>query len=119
MVKVRTVVCYVYLVTRNTWTPVLGKSRQITRARTYDYYLDLDNTVKILGGEWISTQRPDFLLVCNLNLNSICPILYDVPPFYCIPTSLIRKLKRILHIVLDRGTWIRHVQGNTIGAGRN
>lgn len=61
MVKVKTVVRYVYLVTRNTWTPVLGTSRQITRARTYDYYLDLDNTGKILGGEWISTQRPDFL----------------------------------------------------------
>ena len=50
MVKVRTVVRYVYLVTRNTWTPVLGASRQITRARTYDYDLDHDNTVKNLGG---------------------------------------------------------------------
>lgn len=61
MVRVRTVVNYVFLLTRNTWEPVLGTSRQITRSRTYEYYLDLDSSGKIIGGEWISTQRPDFL----------------------------------------------------------
>jgi hypothetical protein len=60
MVRVRTTVDYVFL-TQNSWTPVLGTSRQELRSRTYEYYLDLSENGRIIGGEWISTQRPDFL----------------------------------------------------------
>lgn len=61
LIRVRSVVSYVYLLTRNSWEPVLGTPKQILRTRTYEYYLDIDNAGKIIGGEWISTTRPDFL----------------------------------------------------------
>lgn len=61
LVRMRSTVSYVFLVARNTWEPVLGTPRQVLRTRTYDYYLDLDASGKIIGGEWISTTRPDFL----------------------------------------------------------
>jgi hypothetical protein len=60
MVRMRTVVRYVFLA-RNYWEPVLGTSRQKTSTRTYEYYLDLNADGEILGGEWITSQRPDFL----------------------------------------------------------
>lgn len=59
--RVKTTVHYVYLLARNTWEPVLGTSRQRTISRSYDYYLDLNAAGRIIGGDWISTQRPDFL----------------------------------------------------------
>lgn len=59
--RVRTVVSYVWLLARNSWEPVLGTSRQITRTRTYEYYLDLNANGRIIGGDWITSQRPDFL----------------------------------------------------------
>lgn len=59
--RVRTVVSYVFLLRSNTWEPVLGTSRQRTSTRTYEYYLDLDAAGRVIGGDWISTQRPDFL----------------------------------------------------------
>lgn len=61
MAQVRTKVNYVFLLENNSWEPVLGTSRQHLHSRTYEYYLDLDSTGKIIGGEWISRQRPDFL----------------------------------------------------------
>lgn len=60
LVQVRSVVSYVWILPRNTWDPVLP-DRQVLRTRTYDYYLDLDAAGNIIGGEWISTTRPDFL----------------------------------------------------------
>lgn len=59
--RVRTIVRYVFLLNRNTWEPVLGTSRQRTSTRTYEYYLDLDGSGRIIGGDWITNQRPDFL----------------------------------------------------------
>jgi hypothetical protein len=59
--RVRTTVRYVWLLARNTWEPVLGTSRQRTSTRTYEYYLDLSSDGRIIGGDWISSQRPDFL----------------------------------------------------------
>lgn len=59
--RVRTTVNYVFLLRGNTWEPVLGTSRQRTSSRTYEYYLDLDVNGRIIGGDWITSQRPDFL----------------------------------------------------------
>ena len=61
VVRVRSVVNYVYLTRFNTWNPVLGTSAQRLSSRTYEYYLDLDANGVIIGGDWISNQRPDFL----------------------------------------------------------
>jgi hypothetical protein len=40
---------------------VIATSRAKYDTRTYTYWLDLDSSGKILGGEWISQDRPDFL----------------------------------------------------------
>lgn len=61
LTKVKTVVKYVWLLTKNRWQPVLGTSFQRTRSQSYEYYLDLDEAGRIIGGEWISAIRPDFL----------------------------------------------------------
>lgn len=61
VVRVKTAVDYVWLLRRNTWEPVLGTSLQRTNRRSYEYYLDLNSQGRIIGGDWVSTQRPDFL----------------------------------------------------------
>jgi Transglutaminase elicitor len=60
MVRVKTVIEYV-ATTKNHWNPVLGTSNQKTKLKTFDYYLDIDARGRIIGGEWPSYQRPDFL----------------------------------------------------------
>lgn len=40
---------------------VTGTPANTTRNRIYDYILELDNMGNIVGGEWISNSRPDFL----------------------------------------------------------
>jgi len=64
MVKVHTVINYVAQ-GPNRWTPLIGTSGQHEKTKTYDYYLDLDSQNRIIGGEWISTQRPDFIWLIN------------------------------------------------------
>lgn len=61
VMRMRTSVEWVYSLARNSWDPVLGTSAQNTLRRTYEYYLDLDRNGKIIGGDWISKTRPDFL----------------------------------------------------------
>jgi hypothetical protein len=36
-------------------------SQPILKNRTYEYYLELDASGKILGGSWVSTDHPDYL----------------------------------------------------------
>lgn len=41
--------------------PTNGTIDQMTRSRTYEYVLELDRSGNVIGGEWISNSRPDFL----------------------------------------------------------
>lgn len=41
--------------------PVTRTGQQEFRFKTYEYILELDNNDHIIGGEWISATRPDFL----------------------------------------------------------
>lgn len=43
------------------WEPVIGASFQSEEVREYNYRLELDNNGRILGGEWLQDDRPDFL----------------------------------------------------------
>jgi hypothetical protein len=61
LMRIKTIVNYVWLLDKNSWNPVLGTEDQKLKARTYEYYLDMDRNGVIIGGDWISTQRPDFL----------------------------------------------------------
>lgn len=59
-VNLRTVITYVDE-NGHDWHPVIGTSKQHYKSMTYDYQLDLDSSGNIIGGEWISMLRPDFL----------------------------------------------------------
>lgn len=41
--------------------PVSGTPNNTTRAREYEYYVELDTNGNVTGGEWISNTRPDFI----------------------------------------------------------
>jgi hypothetical protein len=41
--------------------PVTGTSNQAYRHKNYEYILEMDASGKIVGGEWVSASRPDFL----------------------------------------------------------
>lgn len=45
----------------NSWTPVLGTSAQNNQLKTYSYELELDARGRVIGGEWLTDERPDFL----------------------------------------------------------
>ena len=53
----------VVLGTGNYWEPVRGTQAQKETSKKYVYWLDLDAANNIIGGEWDSTDRPDFLWV--------------------------------------------------------
>lgn len=61
VVRVRTTLNFVWLLTKNNWEPVMGTELQKTNSRIYEYFLDLNSEGRIIGGDWISNQRPDFL----------------------------------------------------------
>ena len=61
VIKVQTKVRYVNGSRENTWTPVRGTPHQRTTTRNYSYNLFLNERDEIIGGEWKSGDRPDFL----------------------------------------------------------
>jgi hypothetical protein len=59
--KVKTDMSYVYEIKKNSWTPVLGTDQQVVLTKHYQYTLDIDGSGSIVGGDWVSYDRPDFL----------------------------------------------------------
>lgn len=49
--------------------PVTGTPHQKFLSRNYSYIVELDGTGKIIGGEWISETRPDFLWMFERSKN--------------------------------------------------
>ncbi|HXH75476.1 MAG TPA: hypothetical protein VNJ08_10955 [Bacteriovoracaceae bacterium] len=45
----------------STWDTVIGTEGQRVLTKEFEYDLDIDANGKIIGGEWHSRQRPDFL----------------------------------------------------------
>lgn len=43
------------------WHPVNGTAKQAEKSQTYEYQIELSADGSIIGGEWITKQRPDFL----------------------------------------------------------
>lgn len=43
------------------WNPVLGTQNQAENVELYQYRLELDANGSIIGGDWISDNRPDFM----------------------------------------------------------
>lgn len=61
VLRVRSKVNYLASTLQNSWEPILGTALQSVVAKEYQYliYLNLNN--EIIGGEWLSDDRPDYL----------------------------------------------------------
>lgn len=60
-IRVITEMSYVASIKANSWYPTNGTADHIDALKTYEYTLDVDPSGAIIGGEWISKARPDFL----------------------------------------------------------
>lgn len=60
-VQVKTEVFYVYNSQKNSWGPILHTPQQVEKRRIYEYTLDINSQGIIIGGNWRSKTRPDFL----------------------------------------------------------
>lgn len=60
-IQVKTVMTFVLKIKENSWYPTNGTEDHVDEVRNYEYTLELDAQGKIIGGEWISKARPDFL----------------------------------------------------------
>jgi hypothetical protein len=60
-VYVKSTIIFVKSIKRNSWFPVLGTDLQVYDQKDYEYTLDLNGNGEIIGGEWTSEDRSDFL----------------------------------------------------------
>jgi len=58
--RVQTSVTYAGIIIPK-FEPVIGTEKESYFQQNYDYYLELDRNNDIIGGEWISDLRPDFV----------------------------------------------------------
>ena len=59
--RIATEFLYVDEVDNVTWDVVHGTKEQLIASKKYQYRLEIDAAGKIVGGEWESDLRPDFL----------------------------------------------------------
>lgn len=59
-VRMETMVTYAAAIAPKFY-PVIGTPDAMYADNTYEYYLELDNDGRIIGGEWIGERRPDFV----------------------------------------------------------
>lgn len=60
-IRVKTHVHYVFDPDKSSWEATNGTDDHKILRKTYEYTLDLDENDRIIGGNWISRARPDFL----------------------------------------------------------
>ena len=60
-VRVKTSVTYVLEIKNNSWYPTNGTEDHVNKTKNYEYNLELDAQDRIIGGDWISSDRPDFI----------------------------------------------------------
>jgi len=63
VLHVGTRISYVNTVPEKSWGPILQTNDQKRTFRSYEYTLELDSQNQIIGGRWISQDRPDFLWI--------------------------------------------------------
>ena len=59
--RLRTQLKVVFNIVTNSWDPVIGTPLQTYKELEYEYDLDLNRAGEVIGGDWVSTERPDFL----------------------------------------------------------
>lgn len=57
---IRTTMTYTVEIAQS-WNIIFPKSGQYVASKVYDYRLELDSQAQIVGGEWLSSERPDFI----------------------------------------------------------
>ena len=62
---VETTVSYISESETNQWGPINGTDEQILGQKKFKYRLELNATGEIIGGDWASEDRPDFLWLVN------------------------------------------------------
>lgn len=61
IVRIKTTVTYIDESLNQSWEAVIGTGNQLETTQVYQYWLHLDREGNIIGGEWKSNERPDFL----------------------------------------------------------
>lgn len=61
VIRIKTTVTYIDEALNMTWAPVLATANQLETKQVYQYWLHLDREGNVIGGEWKSNERPDFL----------------------------------------------------------
>lgn len=61
VVRMKTTVTFIDEALNQTWSPVIGTGNQLETTQLYQYWLHLDRDGAVIGGEWKSNERPDFL----------------------------------------------------------
>lgn len=69
VVRLKTTVTYINEALNMTWGPVHGTMDQVETKQVYQYWLHLDKDARIIGGEWKSNERPDFLWTTSEDRN--------------------------------------------------
>lgn len=62
MLEIKTTITYVSD-NGHDWHPVIGTRKQFYEKMNFHYFLDINADGEIIGGEWISRDRPDFLWI--------------------------------------------------------
>ncbi len=65
VIRVKTKMRVVSNIVANSWLPVRGTPLQTFRDEDYEYDLDINKYGKIIGGDWRSDKRPDFLWLAS------------------------------------------------------
>ncbi len=60
-IRVKTAMSYVKEIKANSWTATNGTPAHVNDVKHYEYFLDIDARGRIIGGNWISKNRPDFI----------------------------------------------------------
>ncbi len=61
VIKMKTTVTFIDEALNQTWAPVIGTPNQLETIQIYQYWLHLDRDGIVIGGEWKSNERPDYL----------------------------------------------------------
>ncbi|HXH75482.1 MAG TPA: hypothetical protein VNJ08_10985 [Bacteriovoracaceae bacterium] len=61
VVRIKTNMKVVFNIVQNSWLPVIDTNLQVYKDLDYEYDLDLNGQGNIIGREWRSSLRPDFL----------------------------------------------------------
>lgn len=72
-VQVKTILTFVFKIEENSWYPTNGTENHVNEVKNYEYTLELDQQGNILGGDWISKARPDFLWTMAKAQNFVAP----------------------------------------------